>query len=162
MTSSKSNEPLKVIKQKTERLSQRLFIGRSNIEANVPKSVSHSSCHLSQEGAVSWWGGNSSPSPHTSRPDEGPAVSPRTTAYSGLLLFHSQGAGLGAESPGSGTEPAPPPPAVLKDQGSPLPLFCLLAGGTLIHMDFGLQHLSLRGAPLLLLIQRSPIPGIPK
>lgn len=30
-----SNEPLNVIKQKTERLSQRLFIGRSNIEPNV-------------------------------------------------------------------------------------------------------------------------------
>lgn len=36
-----SNEPLNVIKQKTERLSQRLFIGRSNIEPNVPKSISH-------------------------------------------------------------------------------------------------------------------------
>lgn len=53
----KSNEPLKVIKRKTERLSQRLFVGRSNTEPNVPETISHWFLSLSQEGVyfLGWW-----------------------------------------------------------------------------------------------------------
>lgn len=53
----KSNEPLKVIKRKTERLSQRLFVGRSNTEPNVPETISHRFLSLSQEGVyfLGWW-----------------------------------------------------------------------------------------------------------
>lgn len=85
-----SNEPLKVIKQKTERLSQRLLIGRSNIKVNIPKSISLQLLQsLSRRGLLP--GGVEMPAQvprHLGQPREGLTGRPPLPLYCGFLLFH--------------------------------------------------------------------------
>lgn len=104
-----------------------------------PNPYPTSSCDLSQEGAISWCSGNSSPTPKHS--GQMGAWLPPTTHTGGSFFSISRGLGWEPSS-GSGPGPAPSLPGVLRDPGSLLPLFCsssslhfLLAEETLVHRD---------------------------
>lgn len=80
-----------------------------------PNPFPTSSCNLSQEGAISWWRWRFQPKPPDIQAGRGTG---RQHLYSGFLLFHFKGAGLGAPLPRSSSELAPCLPSVPGDQGS--------------------------------------------